>query len=402
MKTTRRRHSFSPLATLVLTALAATPVCATDGYFDFGYGIQSKGTGGAGVAFPQDSLAPAINPAGVAFLANRVDAGLTYFQPDRGASLGPAQFDGNGIQRFYIPEAGFNYSLSEHFDTALAVYGNGGMNTDYKTPIPGFGTTSAGVNLSQVFITPTVAYRINENHAFGIAPLFAIQDFKAHGLQDFGIQNNGDDYSYGGGVRIGYTGKFTDWLTVGATYQSRVFTTGFSKYSNLFAEQGSFDIPSNFAFGLAVKPVKKLTYALDVERILYSEVKSVGNELSGATLANGLGSDGGPGFGWRDVTAVKTGFAFEATSQLTLRLGYNYSSQPIPENQTYFNILAPGVVQHHITAGLTWKFTKHFEASAFYAHAFDAEVNGSGNFGGANANIRMSQDTFGLGVGWLF
>jgi long-chain fatty acid transport protein len=379
MKTTRRRSSFSPIATLALTALAANTVCATDGYFDYGYGIQAKGIGCAGVAFPQDSLAPATNPAGVAFLTNRVDAGLTYFQPDRSASLGPGQFDANGIQHFYIPELGFNYSLSELFDTALAVYGNGGMNTDYTTPVPGFGTTGAGVNLSQVFIAPTLAYRINGNHAFGIAPLFAIQDFKAHGLQDFGIQNNGDDYSYGGGVRIGYTGKLTDWLTVGATYQSRVFTTGFSKYSQLFAEQGSFDIPSNFAFGVAVKPVKKLTYALDVERILYSEVKSVGNELSAATLANGLGSDGGPGFGWRDVTAVKTGFAYDATSKLTLRLGYNYSSQPIPDNQTYFNILAPGVVQHHITAGLTWKFTKHFEASAFYAHAFDAEVNGAGN-----------------------
>ena len=141
MKTTRRRSSFSPIATLALTALAANTVCATDGYFDYGYGIQAKGIGCAGVAFPQDSLAPATNPAGVAFLTNRVDAGLTYFQPDRSASLGPGQFDANGIQHFYIPELGFNYSLSELFDTALAVYGNGGMNTDYTTPVPGFGTT---------------------------------------------------------------------------------------------------------------------------------------------------------------------------------------------------------------------------------------------------------------------
>jgi len=402
MNSTYCKNYASRIAVLGLTTLATNPLHATDGYFDLGYAVQAKGIGGAGVAFPQDTLAPATNPAGAAFLDDRADVGLTYFQPDRSASLGPGQFSGNGIERFYIPELGFKHSLSPHFDFALAVYGNGGMNTDYRTAIPGFGTSSAGVSLSQVFVAPTLDFKLNEKHAFGIAPIFAIQDFRAHGLQDFGIGNNGDDYSYGGGVRVGYTGKLTDWLTVGATYQSRVFTTPFTHYASLFAEHGSFDVPSNFALGIALKPYKPVTYALDVEHIFYSEIKAVGNELSGATLANGLGSDGGPGFGWRDVTAVKTGIAWDATQKLTLRAGYNFSTQPIPDNQTYFNILAPAVVQHHVTAGVTWRLSKNWEASGFYAHAFEAAVNGSNNFDGANADLRMSQDTFGVSVGWIF
>ena len=84
-----------------------------------------------------------------------------------------------------------------------------------------------------------------------------------------------------------------------------------------------------------------------------------------------------------------------------MRVGYNYSTQPIPDNQTYFNILAPGVVQHHLTAGLTWRFSKNWVATAFYAHAFEQHVTGSGNFFGANPNLRMSQDTFGLALGWI-
>ncbi len=67
------------------------------------------------------------------------------------------------------------------------------------------------------------------------------------------------------------------------------------------------------------------------------------------TFGNGLGADNGPGFGWRDVTAIKTGIAYAPVEKLTLRVGYNYSTQPIPDNQTYFNILAPAVVQHHVT-----------------------------------------------------
>jgi long-chain fatty acid transport protein len=132
-------------------------------------------------------------------------------------------------------------------------------------------------------------------------------------------------------------------------------------------------------------------------------VKAVGNNLSAATFASGLGSNNGPGFGWRDVTAVKTGIAYDATKSLTLRVGYNYSTQPIPDNQTYFNILAPAVVQHHVTAGVTWRFNKNWEASAFYAHAFEQSVNGSGNYFGppANANLKMSQDSVGIAIGWI-
>ena len=302
-----RNHSkrTSQITILGLTALAAASAQATDGYFDYGYGTKAKGIGGAGVAFPQDSLAPASNPAGAAFLDNRFDIGVTYFQPDRSSSFGPNKFDGNATDQFYIPEIGFKHSLTTNVDFALAVYGNGGMNTDYTTPV--FGTSRWGIDFSQLFVAPTLSYKLNENHAIGLAPIVAYQRFRAYGLENFGVGNNSYDNSYGGGVRIGYTGKLTDWLTVGLTYQSRIFTTPFDKYKNLFAEHGSFDVPENFALGFALKPNKSLTFALDVEEILYSEVKSVGNNLSAATFGNGLGSNDGPGFGWRDVTAVKTG-----------------------------------------------------------------------------------------------
>jgi long-chain fatty acid transport protein len=50
---------------LALTLLLAIPAFATDGYFSIGYGVKQVGQGGAGIAFPQDSLAAATNPAGM-------------------------------------------------------------------------------------------------------------------------------------------------------------------------------------------------------------------------------------------------------------------------------------------------------------------------------------------------
>ncbi|MGB9495575.1 MAG: long-chain fatty acid transporter, partial [Azonexus sp.] len=56
---------------------------ATSGYFATGYGVKSAGMGGVGIALPQDGLAAATNPAGTAFVGDRVDLGLTWFMPNR-------------------------------------------------------------------------------------------------------------------------------------------------------------------------------------------------------------------------------------------------------------------------------------------------------------------------------
>ena len=54
---------FAPL--IVLSLFLTYPTYATDGYFPHGYGVKSQGMGGIGVAFPQDSIAAAMNPAGM-------------------------------------------------------------------------------------------------------------------------------------------------------------------------------------------------------------------------------------------------------------------------------------------------------------------------------------------------
>jgi len=37
----------------------------------------------------------------------------------------------------------------------VSLFGNGGMNTSYTTPIPLLGNTRAGVDLEQLFVAPT-------------------------------------------------------------------------------------------------------------------------------------------------------------------------------------------------------------------------------------------------------
>ena len=383
---------------LPLVFLSAASLQATDGYFDHGYGIKAKGMGGAGIAFAQDALAPATNPAGAVLIPDSVEIGVSLFRPDRGATSieSGAYLDANGDASFLIPDFGYKTSLNPNLAFDLAIFGNGGMNTTYSVPV--FGASPLTMNLEQAFVAPTLAWKSGD-HAVGLSLILAHQRFKATGLEGFGIANPGTDTAFGAGARIGYAGKVNGWLAVGATYQSRIHNGRFDKYAGLFAEQGDFDVPSNLGVGLAAKASESLTIAADISRIRYSEVAAVGNPNT-AFAGGVLGADNGPGFGWRDVTVYKLGLAYAASPRLALRAGYNHTTQPITPNQTTFNVIAPGVVRDHATLGFTWKLTDRTELSGFYAHAFEETVRGDGTPTGG-FDLRMDQNSVGLSLNWL-
>src|SRR3546814_3949245 len=58
------------------------------------------------------------------------------------------------------------------------------LNTQFKdNPFARFGGSGeAGVNLEQLFITPSLAWRISDNHRVGVALNIAYQRFYARGL----------------------------------------------------------------------------------------------------------------------------------------------------------------------------------------------------------------------------
>lgn len=393
---------------------------ATDGYFSHGYSVRSQGVGGVGIALPQDALAAAANPAGMGKVGSRVDAGVTWFRPVReseiegsGAPGANGTYKGNDSQNFFIPELGYNTQYSDDVTLGVSVYGNGGMNTDYKKGIPLFNSNGrrTGVDLAQVFVAPTVTWKVQEHHTLGVSLNLAYQRFEAKGLQNFSNQsssaanltNNGHDDSYGAGVHIGWLGEITDAVTLGATYQSRTYMSRFDKYKGLFAEQGDFDIPSTYGVGVAVKVTPALTLAGDFQRINYSEVDAVGN-ASLSNLNNGLGNDNGAGFHWQDAKVYKIGALYQYSPALILRAGYNHVDQPIRAGDTLFNILAPGVVKDHVSIGATWVLSPQSEVSFAYTHAFENTVRGQNSipagFGGGDANVRMYQDALGVAYTW--
>ena len=436
------------LVTLGAVAALAVPFAAsaTNGYFQHGYGMKAKGMAGAATATAEDTFGGAVNPAKMVWVGNRIDFGADLFSPRRSVSReGSAAFGGayNGSvdsdsRYFVIPEFGYNKLINPNLSLGVTVYGNGGMNTDFQPNLAGpafapscagaqsnmlFGCGRLGVDMMQLIVAPTAAFKVNERHSLGVSPLFAYQRFKVDGLQAFGelgfssnpneVSNKGYDSATGWGVRVGWMGKISDTVTLGAAYSSKIRMGEFDKYKGLFAEAGDFDIPENYNVGVAIKATPKLTVAFDVQQINYHSITSIANGVTNSLVTippvapNRLGDSNGSGFNWRDQTVFKLGMEYEYSRTLTLRGGVNYGKSPIRGNSmddVSFNIIAPGVVETHLTLGATWTLPNRAELTLSYMHAFDKSVSGPSATAllgiGGTETLKMYQNSFGIAYGW--
>jgi len=393
---------------------------ATNGYFSHGFGIKNKALAGTGVALPLDSFATAMNPAGMVYVGTRIDVGLSLFNPNRsytvsgqpsglGFGLQPGTVDSDS-EWFLIPALGANKMLNENNALGIAIFGNGGMNTDYDKRTFG-GSSPTGVDLIQLFVTPTYAVKLHPKHAVGISAIGAYQSFEAKGLQQFvnfsrdpsDLTNNDHASSFGGGARIGYLGEVLPSLFLGASYQTRIYMSKFDDYKGLFAEHGDFDIPQTWTIGLAYKALPSLTFAADVQEIYYGDIRAINNPLIPNLLTNKLGDEHGAGFGWEDMTIFKFGVQWESSDVWTWRAGYSYGEEPIKGDQVLFNILAPGVPQNHVTAGFTRKIGKNQGIDFAAMHAFSHSVAGPNPLDPVQTiRIRMNQWEFSVGYSWKF
>lgn len=431
---------------------------ATNGMVPMGFGSKAKGMAGASIALPQEATAAANNPAGMVHIGNRIDFGAEVFVPDRKGEItgnnhpqlppGAANFSGkaNNDSFAIIPEGGFNKMINNNTSVGVSVIGVGGMNTRYDSIMMFNGQkypTETGVDLLQLKIIPTVAFKFNKMHSVGVGVEIGYQMFKAYGLNAFtgtnsmpipgmpgfyydqqtssvpsAVTDNGYDGAWGIGFSLGWQGQITDALTLGATYHSKNSMQSFDKYKGLFADQGSFDMPSWYGLGLSYKVNPKMTVAFDITRTQYSDNSAISNKLvtsappgypSGTNMffpGYMLGEAGGSGFGWEDINVYRLGIAYQMNDKWTVRAGWNHGDNPIKSDQTFFNLLAPATIQDHLTLGATMNLSGGSDLTFYGYYALNNKVNGTNSipdaFGGGEANIEMRQYALGIQYGWNF
>ena len=426
------------LAAALAVAMPATAF-ATNGMFMIGYGGKDIAMGGASVAYPQDAMIVASNPAGMTEIGEmRLDATLALFHPPRAVSADSTIATDVRSKDDWFPMPTIGAVMSDKstpMALGMAIVG-AGLGTRYKQPdgtffnVTGGGYKQVGVFLMHMDILPSMAYKVDEHNSIGASVVISMQMFRAFGLEDFtsgtfnfssstdNLTNRGNDWSFGGGYRLGWLGTYFDKrLNLGILFAPKLHMQRFSRYSGLFANRGEFDIPKSYTVGFAVKVTPKTTVAFDYEQIYWSKVPSIGNKGPTTTGTLGLnplcpqGNAGRPecqlggalgmGFGWTDQKVYKFGIDHKYNKSLTLRAGYNYGKAPIPEDQVMFNMLAPATSERHYTLGATFE-GKDDDITLTLMHSPENVIKGPTMFAGGSASLAMRQTSVSISYGLKF
>jgi long-chain fatty acid transport protein len=407
-----RSRSFLTLSAFSLL-LAPASAGATDGHFLHGVGAVNSAIGGINIASNASLLGTFYgNPAGLAsFGGTNLEMGFELLKPDRTVSSSYGTFAGSttSVSEFTpIPAFGFSTALNDRVVIGLSGLGIGGFGVNYAAdptnpslaPAPnGFGQVYSNFGLMK--ISPAVAWKAGERLRFGIAanidwaslavtpmPIAAPDadpgpDGRPGTADDraFYPSAAASDGAFGFGLQAGLQFDVTPKFAVGLAYTSAQMFEDF-EFQTVHANPNlpnfntartiSFrmDAPAVYGAGLAFSPSDRLHMGLDAKYMTYGSTKGFEEK--------GYNADGSvKGFGWEDIAVVAAGLQFKANERFTLRGGYNYSGNPIPDEQSMFNIPAPAIVQHHITGGLGFKLSEGVELNLAAYAALENSIEGA-------------------------
>lgn len=217
---------------------------------------------------------------------------------------------------------------------------------------------------------------------------------------------------YGVAAKLGAVYRYDENLTFGATYHTKtslgdleadiakmrmgvsidpgIFVgspTGTYQDMNMLVKGSvkikDFQWPAMIGAGVAYRPVEELLLAMDVKYILWSGVmddfrmvfKADDSQENGPFA--GLEMEASLLQEWEDQVVIAFGGAYDATEDLTLRAGYNFGKNPVPDK--YLNALFPAIVESHLTFGAGYRINESITGNAAFVYGFESEYKYPGN-----------------------
>lgn len=424
-----------------LTLGIASNSFATNGYFMTGLGARQIAMGGAAVANPQDASTILTNPAGISWLpTSSASVGGDIFVPLR-------YLNGQGSQSnvFVVPSAGIAINpegcdcAESNFAWGIGMYGVSGMGVDWNNP-NGFGMAAplqkVYSNLQMMEMDLAGSYRIDGHLSIGFAPVFVYQAMTlemdmnnaaiAQGMSMQGITPPTGSPStgtavnslsvqdaYGAGFNLGLVYKVNDIWQFGLAYQSKRWmqtlqwdtipnafnpSTGSGMLGGMFSGykvRMRLDMPQTIQFGVNFRPVNNLRIEADAKWINWSNVM---DKVPVSGVANISSWD----FNWKNQWVYMLGLEYKPVELLTLMAGFNYGKSPVPDGGQAFgnNIIAPAIVQTHLSFGASYNITPLVELTAAYQHTFEHKQ--SGTFDGMPISIKMHEDEYAIQLTYKF
>ena len=275
----------------------------------------------------------------------------------------------------------------------IGIFGFVGGNVNYagnpsiprispNQPPRSFGFGPIYANASFLGINPMASYRVSDRLSIGGGPVitsgsislnpafFAPGPKNAGGvLSTYPPATNSRPF-WGGGFQLGTLYEVNEDWNLGFSYKSPVWQERWGFNSNFpdlaprrIGVQAQF--PAIYSWGVAYKGIERALIDVDLRYLDYADAGLFGQSIQ----------DGG--LGWRSVFAVATGGQYAVTDRLTLRAGYLFNTNPIPNEGTLFNIQLPGIIQHTLSFGASFRVTDDILCSLAYVHGFRNSIQGN-------------------------
>ncbi|MCI0639606.1 MAG: outer membrane protein transport protein [Gemmataceae bacterium] len=360
-----------------------------------GSGGAHRSMGGVSTAIAVDAVGGNYwNPAAIATLPfNEVVIGGEFSYPEihlgstiPGFSSGSTRSDsGLGV----LTGVGYvHHNVDKGLTTGLGLWTIGGGGVNYPGdpsnpvlsptgPFQRFVLGPQAASLQLVQIAPSAAFRVTDKLAIGFGPTVDVavvsmdpaffgppDDANGDGVLTFPTGTHTRPF-WGGGFRAGLVYEVAPALSVGFSYTSQQW---FEKWRfNARDEVGNptsfaidFSLPQFFSAGVAYRGIDGLILAADVRYIDYEN-----SDLLGDTAK------------WQNIFALAVGAQYQLTRCLTLRAGYIFNENPIPNTATLLNSQLPGFIQHTASVGAMMQLNESMALSVGYVHAFKNEISGS-------------------------
>lgn len=393
--------------------------------------VKSTGMAATAIAYPQDTLAGAYNPAGMICVGNRLDLEGAWANDKGHLRVSNNQapesifgnvnrgFDGMRTPDVYSFAGGINQVFCDNcdfldFSVGLIVYNRNYQKTTYNKRLTLLSfTDKPGLEYLHETVSPIISVGFcdcwGHTHSLGISANYQLERIKVDGLENLAqissspnnLTNNGYNYSHGWGFTIGYWGQITDCVTIGLTYQPKTHMKRMHHYKGFLAEHGKLDIPEKIGAGIAVDLFTCWTVCFDYEFIHWKKIHSLSNNFAFPTSADTLlGGEKGGGFGFKNQHYYRLGLEWRYNPCFTFRLGYRHANTPVKKSQAAVNLLTLDLVEDFITFGGTWNVDCDNELSFFYAYGFEHSLKGPipPQLFGGTAKIREQKQA--LGIAW--
>ncbi|HQZ25286.1 MAG TPA: outer membrane protein transport protein [Flavobacterium sp.] len=425
------------------------------GHIMQGVGAFNMSMGGASTAQPLDiSGALQWNPASISVFDDKIiklDAGLFFSSPELSSSL-PAGMMGAGspavsgvtkdardpsimpalamvwgkegckhtfgVSAFGI--SGFGVTFPEELNQPMSASFDPTKNSNpinYPQQAGGFGRIKSDYMLLQIGLT--WAYEITDKLSVGVEPTFNYGTLQlmpnptANPSMTAGYPSTDKATTSGFGAQLGLYYDTKMGFKAGVSYKTTQNLSDM-EFENTYLDNTTstnkfdMDYPSILSFGVGYSK-SDFDLALDYRMVDYKNTN--GFSETGWTETASV-----KGFGWDNVSILSAGIQYKGIDKLPLRLGYTYSSNPIGNDVTFFNIPATAIIKNAFQLGFSYAASNNISLDAVYHHgASDGKTSGQmlnpmmvsesnpyGAVPGTTVAYEMTTDLVMIGISYKF